>query len=342
MDPTFASDNTAGVHPAVMAALAMANEGPAIAYGDDPWTARAAGLISRELGCDVAVFFVSTGTAANVTALAPFLRSHQAVILTDVAHMQVHECGAPELFTGCKLLTVPAVEGKLTPAALDAFAGYAGDEHMVQPRVVSITQATECGTVYTIAEIRALADAAHARGMGLHMDGARLANAAAALDAGLAATTIDAGVDVFTIGGTKNGLMYGEAVVFTDPAAAAEFKFIRKQAMQLHSKMRFIAAQFEAYFTGGLWRHNADRANRMACRLSERIAKLPGCSLAFKTQSNAVFASIPPAAVAALKREYYFHVWDQSRSTIRLMCAFDTTAEQVDAFVRDLAAAVRA
>ncbi|MBI3554995.1 MAG: aminotransferase class V-fold PLP-dependent enzyme, partial [Deltaproteobacteria bacterium] len=260
----FASDNNAGIHPAILAAIAEANQGHASAYGDDDYTARAVVKFREHFGNDADVFFVFNGTAANVLSLMTLTSSFSAVLCAATAHIENDECGAPEKFTGCKLVTIETPDGKLTPELLRPSIKGGGDQHHVQPRAISISQTTELGTVYTAAEVRALADFAHAHGMFLHMDGARISNAAASLHTTLRAITRDAGVDVLSFGGTKIGLMLGEAVVFFKPELARDFKFVRKQGMQLSSKMRFIAAQFDALLAGDLWRRNASRANSMA------------------------------------------------------------------------------
>lgn len=330
---SFASDNNAGIHPEILAAIAAANTGHVRAYGDDPYTARAIERFRHHLGPNVEVFFVFNGTGANVLGIQALARPHQAVICADLAHINVDECGAPEKIAGCKLLGVPAPDGKLTPAAIAARMRGIGDQHHVQPRVVSISQSSEYGTVYSAAEVRALADYAHANGLLLHMDGARIANAAAALDLPLRAVTADAGVDVLSFGGTKNGLMGGEAVVFFDPFHAESFRFLRKQGMQLASKMRFVAAQFDALLADDLWLRNARHANAMARRLADGLRPIPGVTITQSVDANAVFAILPRARVSALQAEAYFYLWDEAQSEARLMASFDTTEADVDQFV---------
>ena len=333
MSRSFASDNNAGAHPEVLAAIARVNAGHVRAYGDDPHTAAAVRRFRAELGDQAEVFFVFGGTGANVTGLQALLRSHEAIICSEFSHIHVDECGAAEKFLGSKLLTVRPPDGKLTPSLVASRMRGIGDQHHVQPRVVSITQATEYGTVYTAAEIRALAAYAHEHGMLLHVDGARIANAAAALGAPLRAFVTDAGVDVLSFGGTKNGILGGEAVVFLDPALGREARFIRKQAMQLPSKMRFIAAQFDALLADGLWLRSARHANAMARRLADGVRHVPGVTVTQSVDANAVFAILPPEAIAPLQEEFFFYVWDPDRSEVRWMAAFDTTAEDVDAFI---------
>lgn len=334
---SFASDNNAGVHPEILAAIAAANDGHVRAYGDDPWTARAVEAFRAHFGPATEVFFVFNGTGANVLGIQALVRPHEAVICADLAHINVDECGAPERFTGCKLLGVPAPDGKLTPAAVAGRLRGIGDQHHVQPRVVSISQSSEYGTVYTPAEIRALADFAHAHRLLLHMDGARISNAAAALDLPLRAVTADVGVDVLSFGGTKNGLLGGEAVVFFDPAHAGRFRFIRKQGMQLSSKMRFVAAQFEALVGTDLWLRSARHANAMARRLGEGLRRIPGVTVTQPVDANAVFAILPPGSIPALQAQAYFYVWDDTRDEVRLMASFDTTEDDVDRFLAAVA-----
>lgn len=330
---TFASDNNAGVHPEILAAIEAANRGHVLAYGADPFTTRAVETFRSHLGPEVEVFFVFNGTGANVLGIQAVTRPYEAVICADLAHINVDECGAPERLSGCKLLGVPAPDGKVTPDALATRLRGIGDQHHVQPRLVSISQSTEYGTVYTADEILTLARFAHDNGLLLHMDGARIANAAAALDVPLRAITADAGVDVLTFGGTKNGLLGGEAVIFFDPAHADAFRFIRKQGMQLASKMRFVAAQFDALLGTGLWLRNARHANAMARRLGLGLGAVPGVTVTQPVDANAVFAIMPRHAIAPLQAEAYFHLWDEPRNEARLMASFDTTADDVDRFV---------
>lgn len=328
---SFASDNTAGAHPAVLAAVAAVNDGDVPAYGDDPHTARAARLVAEALGASE-VFFVFGGTAANVLCLRAALGPTDAVLCAESAHVNVDECGAPERFLGCKLLTLPSDDGKLRPADLERYAHFTGVEHHVQPRVVSVSQSTERGTVYTPDELGALAARAHARGMLLHVDGARLANAAAGLECSLREITADAGVDLLSLGGTKNGALAAEAVVFFRPELARGFRFLRKQGMQLASKMRFVAAQFEALFTDELWRCSAAHANRMARQLADHAARVPGVRITQPVEANAVFATLPPAAITALQSRHRFYVWDGDANEVRWMTSWATRPADVDAF----------
>ncbi len=333
----FASDNNAGVHPEVLAAIAGANAGHVPAYGQDPYTEAAIECFREHFGPGTRAWFVFNGTAANVLALQALMAPHQAVICADGAHIHLDECGAPERFIGCKLLLCPTPDGKLRPADIERHWHGIGDEHRVQPRIVSISQATERGTVYRPEEIRALADTAHRLGLYLHMDGARLANAAAGLGLPLRALTTDAGVDVVSFGGTKNGLLGAEAVLFLTGLEPADFKYLRKQGMQLASKMRFLAVQFTALLGTDLWRRNAEHANRMARRLAEAVRGIPGVELAQPVEANGVFVRVPARHIPALQERARFYVWDAATSEVRWMTAWDTTEEDVDRF----AAAVR-
>jgi threonine aldolase len=329
----FASDNYAGVHPAVIDALAAANRGHVPGYGDDPYTESAHAAIRRLVGNDARVFFAFNGTGANVVALAAALRPYQAVICPAGAHLNMDECGAFERFTGSKLLTVRTHDGKLTPADVIRNISALGNVHQVQPAAISISQSTEVGTVYSIDELAALGAVAREYRLFFHVDGARLANAAVALDTDLHAMLTATGVDAFTFGGTKNGLLFGEAIVFPkDHPAVAHVPFTRKQGMQLASKMRFVAAQFDALLRDDLWRRSATHANAMAQRLAARLTGVRGVRIAFPVQANGVFAAISPQYVAALQAERRFYVWDETASVVRWMAAFDTTEDDVDRF----------
>jgi len=314
-------------------AVRAANQGHTLAYGDDIYTAAAVRKFREQFGAGVEVFFVFGGTGANVSGLASVARPHQAVVCAETAHVNVDECGAPERFAGCKLLALATPDGKLRAEQIEPLLARAGDQHHVQPRVVSISQATELGTVYTVGELARLAEFARARGMLLHVDGARLANAAAHLGVPLRELTAGAGVDVLSFGGTKNGMMYGEAVVFFDPPRARDFKFVRKQGAQLPSKMRFIAAQFNALFTEDLWLQNASHSNRMARLLADELRQIPQIEITQPVESNAVFAVVPRERVAGIQERFFFYVWNEQTSEVRLMCSFDTTEEDVLDFV---------
>lgn len=330
---SFASDNNAGVHRLVMEAIAGANDGHVIAYGDDPYTARAVEKFHEHLGKDAEVFFVFGGTGANVLGLKSMTQSHHAIICAETAHINVDECGAPEKFTGCKLLPVTTTDGKVTIDHIKPLLHEVGFEHHVQPRVISISQATEMGTVYTPREMKALASFAHDHDMLLHVDGARIANAAASLKVKLRAITRDVGVDVMSFGGAKNGMMYGEAVIFFDETLAKDFKYTRKQGTHLPSKMRYISAQFEALLTGELWRRNAEHANRMAQLLAGELGKIPQIRITQKVEANGVFAVIPKKFIARLQKKYFFYVWNEQTSEVRLMTSFDTTEEDIKDFI---------
>lgn len=332
----FASDNYAGVHPEVLAAIAEADAlGHVVAYGADPMTARAVDKVREHLGADAQPFFVWGGTAANVLcleSLAPL--AHQAVICAESAHIYVDEGGAPERLLHRKLLPVATPDGKLTPDLVATRAIRFGDEHAVQPKVVSITQSTELGTRYEPDEIRALADYAHSQGMLLHLDGARIMNAAAAQGIGLRAATRDLGVDALSLGGTKNGALGCEAVVLWEDQYADGFAWRRKSAMQLASKHRYVAAQMDALLTDDLWQRSAAHANAMAQRLAAAVRDLPGVKVTQETQSNAVFAIVPEAVTKALWADgFVFYVWDEHTGEVRWMCSWDTTEADIDRFV---------
>ncbi len=331
----FASDNWAGAHPEVLAALTRANEGHAAGYGHDDLTYRVERRIAALAGAPEAeVFLTFNGTGANVIGLQSALRPHHAVLCAEGAHIDADEGGAPERFTGAKLVPLPAPHGKLAPDTIAARAAWGkGVEHHVQPRVLSISQSTELGTVYTPEEVRALAVVAREHELILHMDGARLANAVVALGVEPAAITAQAGVDILTFGATKNGALFGEAVVAINPELARDMRYIRKQAMQLASKMRFLAAQFDALLDDDLWLRSARHANAMAARLAEGMAGAPGVELVHPVQANAVFARIDRARIEPLQAVAPFYVWDEPTDVCRLMCAFDTEPGDVDAFV---------
>jgi threonine aldolase len=329
---SFASDNNATVHPEVLEAMARANHGHAVGYGDDLNTRSAVAKFHDHFGADVEVFFVFNGTAANVLSLQALTRPYHAVLCPELSHIYTDECGAPEKITGCKLIPLPAPEGKLTVETVARAYHGIGDQHHVQPRVISITQSTEMGTLYKPAEIEALARFAHERQMFLHMDGARIANAVAAQRLDLRQATRDLGVDVLSFGGTKNGLMGVEAIVFFRAELAMNFLFARKQGMQLASKMRFLSAQMEALLTDELWRRNAEHANRMARLLEAEVKKIPGVRIVYPVEANGVFAQIPPAAIPKIQERYFFYVWSEEESVVRWMCSFDTTEDDVKTF----------
>nr|WP_319398406.1 low specificity L-threonine aldolase [uncultured Carboxylicivirga sp.] len=329
----FASDNNASVHPKIMEALVKANQGHAVGYGGDEITERTQKLFKKVFGDEVETFFVYNGTGANVVSIQAMTQSYNAVVCARTAHINVDECGAPEKISGCKLLPIETDNGKITVDQIKQYMHGFGFEHHAQPKLISITQVTELGTLYSIDEIKAIADYVHSLGLYLHMDGARLSNAAAALECSLVDTTFKAGVDVLSFGGTKNGLMYGEAVVFANAKLAENVKYIRKQSMQLHSKMRYTAAQFEAMLTDELWRECALHANKMAKKLEAGIKQLKNVQLTQAVDSNGIFAIVPEEAIAKLQQEYFFYMWDENRSEVRWMTSFDTQEEDIDGFI---------
>lgn len=330
----FASDNSSTIHPEVLAAIAAANTGHAFGYGHDPLTDGLNARFAEHFGERARAFAVWSGTAANVLSLRAACRPWEAAICADTAHMNVDECGAPESIASVKLLAAPAEDGKLKPALVEPLITRVGDEHAVQPRVISISQCTELGTVYTVAEVEQLAELAHDRGLVLHMDGARLANAAAALGCELRDLTTGAGVDILSFGGTKNGLLGAEAVVFLNPSLGDGFEYLRKQSLQLASKMRFLAAQLHALLSDQLWLRNARHGNAMAAKLAEALAGVKGLRVARPVQTNVVFARIPHGAIDALQRQFDFYVWDERRDEVRWMCSWDTTEEDVTGFAQ--------
>ena len=336
----FGSDNWAGVHPAVLAAIAEANVGHAPSYGNDEWTELAIQKVKALVGKDCDVFFLFSGTAANVLGLQSMVRSHQGVICAETAHVNTSECGAAEKHIGCKLIPIPSPDGKISPADIPKQLGYTGNEHHVQPKAVTVTQSTEYGTVYSLAELKKIAKVTHDNGLHLHMDGARIFNAAAKLGCTIEETTRDVGVDVLSFGGTKNGLIAGEALVFFNRKLAEDFEFRRMQGMQLSSKMRFVAAQYIALLSNDLWKKNADHANKMAKMLNDGLCGLPGVSITQKVQSNSVFAILPGEVIPKVQKSFGFHVWNKSLNEIRLVTSWDTDETDVRQFCSAVAAAV--
>jgi threonine aldolase len=331
---SFGSDNHAGVHPAVLRAIADANPGDAVAYGADEWTAQAAAGLRAVFGAADA-FLVLNGSGANVLGLSLLLRRHEAVICAESAHIHTDECGAPERLIGTKLLPVPSADGKITPELIAEKLSGRGDDHRSQPGVVAITQSTELGTCYTLAELRKIADFCRASDLRLYLDGARLANAAVTLDCSLAELAECA--DVLSFGATKNGAMGAEALIVMRSGLGADVPYLRKQQTQLTSKMRFVAAQFSALLQDDLWRVNAAHANAMARRLAEGTEAVDGVEIVYPVQANAVFARLRPRHIAALQRhDWTFHVWDEGENVVRWMTAFDTSAADVDAFLADI------
>src|SRR5229473_7505645 len=338
---SFASDNNAGIHPDIIKAIGAVNHGHVVGYGDDAYTQSAVKKFREHFGEDINVYFVFNGTAANVLGLKALTESYHAVICPEAAHIYTDECGAPEKFTGCKLIPIARRDGKLTVKSVEHAYHGIGDQHHVQPHVISITQATEMGTVYKPEEIEALARFAHERKMFLHMDGARISNAAASQRLTLRQATRDLGVDVLSFGGTKNGLMGVEAVVFFRPELAEDFSFVRKQGMQLASKMRYMSVQMEALLTDDLWRRNAEHANRMARLLEQDVKKIPRIKIVYPVEANGVFAQIPRDAIHKIQERYFFYVWNAEESVARWMCSFDTTEEDVREFTEFVKAVVR-
>lgn len=329
----FASDNNAGIHPEVLQEIAASNNGHVTGYGSDIYTEKALQLFKEHLGSSTETFFVFTGTAANVLGLSGIVRSWNSVITASTAHLEGDECGAPEKFIGCKVLVVDTPDGKVTPELVEKHMHGIDFEHHSQPKVISITQCTEMGTVYSVKEIALISEYAHARGMLLHMDGARLANASVSLNLPFKAFTTDAGVDILSFGGTKNGLMGGEAICFLRPGLTADFKYIRKQGMQLASKMRFISAQYIAYFKNDLWKSCASNSNAMASILGEKLKDVPEVKITQKVQSNGVFVIMPAEVAEKVREHYFFYPWDEKRSEWRLMCSWDTKKEDIEEFV---------
>ncbi len=340
----FASDNHSGAHPEVLEAIARANVDHAGSYGEDAWTQRFDDLIRDLFGPEALGFPVFNGTAANVLAIDAVTRPHDAVICVAGAHIDVDECGAPERWAGVKLLKAEPVHGKLVPEAMRAWEARRGDVHHNQPRLVSVAESTEVGTVYSVEELRALADEAHGMGMLMHVDGARLSNAAAALGVPLGTLAVGVEADVISLGATKNGGLVGDAVVFLDPGLGHDFGLIRKQGMQLASKMRFLSAQFEALFgEGELWRRNAESANAMAARLAAGVEGIGGVELIHPVDANGVFARLPRPVIdgllADLPGDHPFYVWDEDENVVRWMCSWDTEAEDVDELIAAVIAA---
>lgn len=335
MKKSFASDNFSGVHDEVMQALADANHGHEAAYGADTYTTEVDKKFKSLFGPNTEIFFVYNGTGANVTGLHAIAQSFNAIVCSELAHILVDESTATETFTGCRLLPVPSLDGKITPALIEDRIQRLGDQHHPQAKVISISQVTEYGTVYTEEEVKAISALARKLGFYLHMDGARISNAAVSLNKSFASFTVDAGVDILSFGGTKNGLMFGEVVIVFNPALAASFKFIRKQAMQLHSKMRFIAAQYNALLSNDLWLRNASQANLMATKLASALREIP-VQITQKVEANSIYAILPREIIAPLQELSFFYVWNDKKSEVRLMCSFDTTADDVDRFAGHL------
>lgn len=329
----FGSDNHSGISPEIIEAIQRANIDHALAYGDDEYCKRTESLFRKYFGEQAKVYFVFNGTGANVLNIDAMCRSHHAVICADTAHINVDECGAPQRIVGCKLLSIPTPDGKLTPELVQTQLHGFGFEHHSQPRAISIAQSTELGTLYSLEEIKALANLAHSYNMYLHIDGARLANAAVALGCTFKEMTTDLGVDCLSFGGTKNGLLIGESAVILNPELDIDMKYRRKQMTQLCSKMRFIAAQFEEYLISDLWRHNATHSNNMAQLLYQGLQEIPQIKVMYPVQVNSVFVQMPRKSWHSLLNDYFFYDWDESNDVVRFMCSFDTTEQDIHEFV---------
>ncbi|MBR1784824.1 MAG: low specificity L-threonine aldolase [Bacteroidales bacterium] len=332
----FGSDNHSGFSPEVLEALQAANSGHDLAYGDDELTVRLRGAIKDTFGQQAEVYPVFNGTGANVLCIDAMCRSHEAVVCAETAHINVDECGAPQRVVGCRLLTVDTPDGKLTPDLVRTRLHGFGFEHHSQPKAISISQPTELGTLYTLQEIQALAALAHGHGMYLHVDGARLANAAVALGCTFRQMTTDCGVDALSLGGTKNGLIMGECCVLLNPALDVDMKYRRKQMTQLGSKMRFVSAQMLCYLESGMWKRNAEHSNRMAQLLRKEVERIEGVSIVYPVQANSVFAQLPREVWHRLQQRYFFYDWDEDRDVVRWMCSFDTQESDIEGFVNAL------
>jgi threonine aldolase len=329
----FASDNYSGIHPEILKAIETANQEHVGSYGNDPYTEDATEKFKQHFDGDIEVFFVYNGTGANVLGLSAMTKSFNSIIAPELAHINVDESTAPEKFLGCKIIGVPAPNGKLTPAAVEERIIRVQDQHHPQARVISISQSTEYGTVYTIEEIKALSALAKKHKMFLHMDGSRIANAAVSLGTDFKSFTRDAGVDVLSFGGTKNGMMIGEAVVFFNTSLAADFSYQRKQGMQLHSKMRFISAQFNALLSNDLWKRNATHSNNMAKLLASKLSMIPSVKITQPVDANGVFAILPQAIIEKVQEAIFFYVWNEKTNECRFMCSYNTTEEDVNTLV---------
>ncbi|MFO8236154.1 MAG: low specificity L-threonine aldolase [Bacteroidales bacterium] len=332
----FASDNNSGVHPDIMKALNDANEGHTFAYGDDPYTREAYECFREIFGKDTEIYFVFLGTAANVLGLGALSSSYNSVICAETAHINEDECGAPEKFNGFKLLPVETDDGKINIEGVKKHIKGIDFEHHSQPKIISVTQATELGTVYTVDELREITQFAQDNNLFVHMDGARIANAAVSLNKSFREITRDVGIDVLSFGGTKNGMMYGEAILFFNQHAENYFKYIRKQGMQLASKMRFISAQFLSYLSDDLWYKNARKANHTAGLLAEEAGKIQGIEITRPVEANGVFAKIPASIIPELQKSFKFYVWEPEKSVVRWMTSFDTTEEDIYMFVQKI------
>ncbi|MDR3062354.1 MAG: low specificity L-threonine aldolase [Dysgonamonadaceae bacterium] len=331
---SFASDNNSGIHPQILDAIQRANEGHAVGYGADDWTRKADACFAEIFGKDIVPYYVFNGTGANMVALQACTLPFHSIITAETGHINVDECGAPSKFTSCMVKEIATPDGKLTPELISGRLHGIGDQHHSQPKVVYLSQVTELGTTYTAKEIKAICDFAHKNNLYVHMDGSRLANAAAFLNTGLRELTRDCGIDILSLGGTKNGMMIGEAVVSFRPELSENLKYFRKQSAQLYSKMRFLSAQYLAYFKDDLWLKNALKANNMALELASRLEVLPGIRITQKVESNALFLTMPPQLIQQLLQSYFFYFWNEPQNEIRLVCSWDTTEEDIEQFVK--------
>ena len=330
---SFASDNNSGVHPQVMQALSEANKDHALGYGEDFWTEEAICKIREAFTFDCEPLFVFNGTGSNVVALQLMTRSYHSIVCAETAHIYVDECGSPVKMTGCQIRPVVTPDGKLTPELIAPYLHGFGDQHHSQPAAIYLSQCTELGTIYTPEELKAITTLAHRHGMRVHMDGARIANACAALNLSLKAMTVDCGIDVLSFGGTKNGLMMGECVIVFDESLKAEVRFVRKQSAQLASKMRYLSCQFTAYLTGNLWLKNATHANAMAHKLYEALNRYSNVRFIQKAESNQLFLTMPRPIIDRMLQSYFFYFWNEAADEIRLVTSFDTTEQDIEEFI---------
>ncbi|MFO7659791.1 MAG: low specificity L-threonine aldolase [Candidatus Cloacimonadaceae bacterium] len=334
---SFGSDNHSGAHPLIMQAVEHVNTGYWHGYGEEEYTEKVQNKVASLFGKDAKCLFLMTGTGANVLALQSLIKSYEAVFCAETAHINMHEAGAVQKFTQARLIVISTPDGKLTPEMIAPHISLMADQHMSQPRIISISQSTEYGTVYSLAEIKTLSDFAHAQNLFLHMDGARLANAAVSLNCSLQQMTTDSGVDVVSLGATKNGCLFGEALIFIHhDQAAHDAVYYRKQSTQLISKMRYVTAQMEAYIENDLWKQNAVHANQMAQLMAEKLKALPQVTLTQPVPANAVFAILPAAIIPPLQAKYHFYLWNEHRYEVRLMCSWDTTPDMIEAFIEDI------
>ena len=338
---TFASDNYSGVHPDIMRAILEANNGHAASYGADEYTAAAIKKFREIFGDQSEIFFVYNGTGANVLGLQTITRSFHSILCAELAHINVDESTAPEKFLGCRLVSVHAPDGKMTPQAIEEKINRVGDQHHPQPRVISLSQSTEYGTVYTVEELTSIARLARKHNLLVHMDGSRISNAAVSLNEDFATFTRDAGVDVLSFGGTKNGMMFGEAIIVFNPSYGQELQYLRKQGMQLHSKMRFVGAQFSAMLTDDLWKKNAAHSNRMARMLESELKGITEIKITKPVDANVVFAILPKKIIAPLQEQAFFYIWNERLNEARLMCSWDTTEKEIHDFVERIRALLR-